>query len=85
VTARHGGAGGRRTAADLAALRLSRDGGARPRRRGRRCWRAPRGRYLLTDDGLQHYALQRDVEIILFDGRGAGNGWLLPAGRCASR
>ncbi|MFC0169554.1 tetraacyldisaccharide 4'-kinase [Pseudoduganella danionis] len=35
---------------------------------------------LLTDDGLQHYALQRDVEIILFDGRGAGNGWLLPAG-----
>ncbi|MET0320678.1 MAG: tetraacyldisaccharide 4'-kinase [Duganella sp.] len=35
---------------------------------------------VLTDDGLQHYALQRDVEIILFDGRGAGNGWLLPAG-----
>jgi tetraacyldisaccharide 4'-kinase len=35
---------------------------------------------LVTDDGLQHYALQRDVEIILFDGRGAGNGWLLPAG-----
>uniref|UniRef100_UPI00333FD0F1 tetraacyldisaccharide 4'-kinase n=1 Tax=Duganella hordei TaxID=2865934 RepID=UPI00333FD0F1 len=35
---------------------------------------------LLTDDGLQHYALQRDIEIILFDGRGAGNGWLLPAG-----
>ncbi|NVM78747.1 tetraacyldisaccharide 4'-kinase [Duganella sp. SG902] len=35
---------------------------------------------LLTDDGLQHYKLRRDVEIILFDGRGAGNGWLLPAG-----
>ena len=35
---------------------------------------------LVTDDGLQHYGLQRDVEIILFDGRGAGNGWLLPAG-----
>lgn len=35
---------------------------------------------LLTDDGLQHYALQRDLEIVLFDGRGAGNGWLLPAG-----
>lgn len=35
---------------------------------------------VLTDDGLQHYQLQRDVEIILFDGRGAGNGWLLPAG-----
>jgi len=35
---------------------------------------------LVADDGLQHYALQRDVEILLFDGRGAGNGWLLPAG-----
>jgi tetraacyldisaccharide 4'-kinase len=35
---------------------------------------------LISDDGLQHYGLQRDVEIVLFDGRGAGNGWLLPAG-----
>ena len=35
---------------------------------------------LISDDGLQHYALQRDVEIVLFDSRGAGNGWLLPAG-----
>ena len=35
---------------------------------------------LLLDDGLQHYALARDMEIMLFDGRGAGNGWLLPAG-----
>ncbi len=35
---------------------------------------------LIADDGLQHYALQRDIEIILFDGRGAGNGWVLPAG-----
>lgn len=35
---------------------------------------------LVADDGLQHYALARDVEIVLFDGRGAGNGWLLPAG-----
>ena len=35
---------------------------------------------IISDDGLQHYALQRDVEIMLFDGRGAGNGWLLPAG-----
>jgi tetraacyldisaccharide 4'-kinase len=35
---------------------------------------------LISDDGLQHYALHRDVEIVLFDGRGAGNGWLLPAG-----
>jgi tetraacyldisaccharide 4'-kinase len=35
---------------------------------------------LLTDDGLQHYALARDIEVLLFDGRGVGNGWLLPAG-----
>ncbi|MNR79989.1 Tetraacyldisaccharide 4'-kinase [compost metagenome] len=35
---------------------------------------------LISDDGLQHYRMARDVEIVLFDGRGAGNGWLLPAG-----
>lgn len=35
---------------------------------------------LVADDGLQHYQLQRDVEIVLFDSRGVGNGWLLPAG-----
>jgi tetraacyldisaccharide 4'-kinase len=35
---------------------------------------------LLLDDGLQHYALARDLEIMLFDGRGVGNGWMLPAG-----
>jgi tetraacyldisaccharide 4'-kinase len=35
---------------------------------------------IVSDDGLQHYALQRDIEIMLFDARGAGNGWLLPAG-----
>ncbi|MBB3214012.1 tetraacyldisaccharide 4'-kinase [Herbaspirillum sp. Sphag1AN] len=35
---------------------------------------------IISDDGLQHYALARDVEIILSDRRGQGNGWLLPAG-----
>lgn len=35
---------------------------------------------LISDDGLQHYALARDIELVLFDARGAGNGWLLPAG-----
>ncbi len=35
---------------------------------------------LLSDDGLQHYRLQRTAEVVLFDGRGAGNGRLLPAG-----
>lgn len=36
---------------------------------------------LLSDDGLQHYRLQRDLEIAVVDGeRGLGNGYLLPAG-----
>ena len=35
---------------------------------------------LIADDGLQHYALERDVEVIVFDSRGIGNGRLLPAG-----
>lgn len=35
---------------------------------------------LLCDDGLQHLALARDVAIAVFDERGQGNGWLLPAG-----
>ena len=35
---------------------------------------------LVCDDGLQHLALARDLEVVVFDERGAGNGWLLPAG-----
>ena len=35
---------------------------------------------ILSDDGLQHYRLARDVEIALLDGRGLMNGWPLPAG-----
>ncbi len=36
---------------------------------------------LVTDDGLQHYRLARDIEICVVDGsRGLGNGALLPAG-----
>ena len=35
---------------------------------------------LISDDGLQHLALGRDIEICVFDDRGVGNGWLLPAG-----
>lgn len=36
---------------------------------------------VLCDDGLQHLALGRDIEIAVIDGaRGLGNGWLLPAG-----
>ena len=35
---------------------------------------------IVSDDGLQHYRLQRSLEVVVFDGRGAGNGRLLPAG-----
>lgn len=40
----------------------------------------PATRVIVSDDGLQHHALARDVEICVFDARGTGNGWLLPAG-----
>lgn len=41
----------------------------------------PRVNVLLADDGLQHLALARDMEIVVVDGgRGLGNGWMLPAG-----
>ncbi len=40
----------------------------------------PEVNVLVSDDGLQHLALARDVEIVVMDERGAGNGWLLPAG-----
>ena len=36
---------------------------------------------ILSDDGLQHYALPRDFEIAVLDAnRRFGNGWLVPAG-----
>lgn len=36
---------------------------------------------VISDDGLQHYAMSRDLEILVIDGqRGFGNGYLLPAG-----
>lgn len=35
---------------------------------------------VISDDGLQHYALARTLEIQICDSRGHGNGWLLPAG-----
>jgi tetraacyldisaccharide 4'-kinase len=36
---------------------------------------------IVSDDGLQHYALARDLEIAVIDGtRGLGNGFMLPAG-----
>ena len=36
---------------------------------------------VISDDCLQHYAMDRDLEIVVVDGkRGFGNGFLLPAG-----
>ncbi len=36
---------------------------------------------IICDDGLQHYALNRDIEIVVIDGqRRCGNNMLLPAG-----
>ena len=40
---------------------------------------------VVSDDGLQHLALERDVEILVFDERGGGNGRLLPAGPLRER
>lgn len=35
---------------------------------------------LVSDDGMQHWNLARDLTVVVFDDRGTGNGWLLPAG-----
>jgi tetraacyldisaccharide 4'-kinase len=43
---------------------------------------------IISDDGLQHYKMKRwpareggnDIELVIRDDRGEGNGWLLPAG-----
>lgn len=40
----------------------------------------PQTQVIVSDDGLQHYAMERDVEVCVFDERGVGNGLLLPAG-----
>lgn len=41
----------------------------------------PECNVLISDDGLQHYRMQRDIELVVVDAaRGFGNGLLLPAG-----
>ncbi|MCR3756103.1 MAG: tetraacyldisaccharide 4'-kinase [Sodalis sp. Psp] len=41
---------------------------------------------VVTDDGLQHYALARDIEWVVIDGEHRfGNGWWLPAGPMRER
>ena len=40
----------------------------------------PNTQVIISDDGLQHHAMQHDIAITVFDDRGIGNGMLLPAG-----
>lgn len=42
--------------------------------------RHPDTQVIVCDDGLQHWALRRDVDICVFGDSGVGNGWCLPAG-----
>jgi len=44
------------------------------------CRQHPQVDVLVSDDGLQHQALARVAEWVVFDDRGAGNGLLLPSG-----
>lgn len=45
----------------------------------------PATQVIISDDGLQHHSLARDIEITVFDDLGIGNGWLLPAGPLRER
>lgn len=45
----------------------------------------PATQVIISDDGLQHHSLARDIDITVFDDRGMGNGWLLPAGPLRER
>jgi tetraacyldisaccharide 4'-kinase len=47
--------------------------------------RHPEVDVVISDDGLQHWALGRSAEIVVFDERGLGNGLLLPAGPLRER
>ena len=45
----------------------------------------PNVNIVVCDDGLQHWSLQRDIEICVMDAMGIGNGHLLPAGPLRER
>lgn len=44
------------------------------------CRQHPQVDIVVSDDGLQHHRLARDVQVLVFDDRGVGNGLCLPAG-----
>ncbi len=60
-----------------AALAVGRD---RPAAARALLQRRPEVDIVVSDDGMQHWALARDLTIVVFDDRDVGNGWLLPAG-----
>jgi tetraacyldisaccharide 4'-kinase len=45
----------------------------------------PELQLLVSDDGLQHWRLPRQLSVLVFDERGLGNGRLLPAGPLRQR
>jgi len=45
----------------------------------------PEIQLLISDDGLQHLRLPRELAVLVFDERGLGNGRLLPAGPLRQR
>lgn len=45
----------------------------------------PQTGVIICDDGLQHARLHRNVNVVVFDDSGLGNGWLLPAGPLRQR
>lgn len=47
--------------------------------------RYPQTEIIVSDDGAQHLRLHRDLEVLVFDQRRLGNGWLLPAGPLRTR
>lgn len=48
--------------------------------------RYPSIQLIISDDGLQHYALKRDIEWVVIDAKKRfGNGWWLPAGPMRER
>ena len=47
--------------------------------------RHPAVTVIVADDGLQHLHLGRTAQVLVFDERGVGNGWLLPAGPLRER
>ncbi len=41
---------------------------------------------IVSDDGFQHFAIRRDLDIVVVDGQsGLGNGWCLPSGPLRER